>query len=146
MTGGRLLTLLGSIGLAGGSIMPWAQMNAAVFGISVNRSMMGVEGDGAISGIIGVILLLVALLYKGSSGKTYSVATSLLAFVAGTVVVNTLVHLTAALNQVTGTAVSASVGSGIYVSLLGALLAVVGGFVKVPGDPAPKEPASTTNA
>ena len=143
MNRAQQVTLIGAFGLVIGALLPWVSMSSPL--LSVSMEFKGYEGDGILSGGIGVIVLLIALLYKGKPGKMYSWPLSLIAILAGIIVINVFGNMQEAISEVT-TDINASLGPGIYLSLLGALLAVVGGFIKLPEEPQPEtttaEPAS----
>jgi hypothetical protein len=127
---GQQVILIGAICLIVGTLLPWASV-ASVLGITISKA--GYEGDGLISGGIGVLLLLSALLSKGKPGKMYSPAASVFALVAGVVAILDIINVSQVITRTSAdSTVIASVGSGLYVTLLGALLGFVGGLVQVP--------------
>jgi hypothetical protein len=128
MSSARVMTLLGSIGLIGGALMPWVSANS-IFG---SMSKSGIEGDGMFTAGIGVILLLIALLAKGKPGKIYSWAVSVFGLFAFFLLVYTYTNVSAAVSSNASEMLIASVGTGLYVSFLGAVLAFIGGLIRVP--------------
>lgn len=145
MNSARVLTLLGSIGLVGGALLPWVSANS-IFG---SMSKVGIEGDGMFTAGIGVILLLTALLAKGKPGKIYSWAVSIFWLIAFFLLVYTYTNVSAAVSNEASGMLIASVGTGLYVSFLGAILAFIGGLIRIPAIPpaisAQSGPQSPTN-
>ena len=133
MNSARIMTLLGSIGLIGGALMPWISASS-MFGA---LSKTGIEGDGIMTAGLGVILLLNALISKGKPGKMYSWAGSVLGIIALVLLFYISNNVNAALSGIDSGVMIASVGAGIYVSFLGAILAIIGGFIKIPALPPP---------
>jgi len=132
----QVLTLAGGICLLIGAMLPWATVTSDFLGLS--RSITGVEGDGILSAIGGVILLLIGIIAKGSAGKTYSPFGIIVSILCGLLLVLKIANL-AALPATQG--VSYSLGAGLtLISPLGILLAVLGSASKVP---AASEPVPT---
>jgi hypothetical protein len=132
MNNGRVLTLLGALGLIVGAFLPWASMNS-IFG-SFSRS--GIEGDGIFSAGIGFILLLVALFAKGKAGKIYSWVVSFLALLALALILYVFNNVKDAVATAAQT-FAASIESGIYISILGSVFGFIGGLLRVPETPPP---------
>ena len=128
MNRGRILTLVGAIGLIIGALLPWI-VAEAVFGGSL--STKGIEGDGQITAGIGVIVLVIAAVSKGKPSKLYSIAGSILAGLAAIVLIVDFSHLNKVVFD-TPFGVSAKLGSGLYLSIVAALVALVGGVQRVP--------------
>ncbi|HEX7620463.1 MAG TPA: hypothetical protein VF359_04620 [Anaerolineales bacterium] len=145
MNSARVMTLLGSIGLIVGALMPWVSANS-MFG---KLSKTGIEGDGIITAGIGVILLLTALLAKGKPGNIYSWAASLFGIIAICLLYYDYSNVSAAVSGIESDLMIASIGSGLYVSFLGALLAIIGDIIKIPAlpptYPLPSDPQSPTS-
>jgi hypothetical protein len=131
MNRARVITLLGSIGLIGGALLPWVSTNS-IFG---SMSKVGIEDDGMFTAGIGVILLLTALLAKGKPGKIYSWVVSVFGLIAFFLLVYTYTNVSAAVSSNASEMLIASVGSGLYVSFLGAILAFIGGLLRIPAIP-----------
>lgn len=132
MNRGQQLTLWGGICLVVGALLPWANLTSAFLGMSVSKA--GYEGDGLITGAIGLLLLISAILAKGKSGKTYSIAATIFAVIAGLILISDLTGINRLVSNAES-GVMASAGVGIYVSIIGAVLAVIGGLQKVPSLP-----------
>lgn len=123
----RLMFGLGALGLLMGALLPWAIITAPFVG---TLSIEGYQGDGIISGSIGFILLLVALMIKGKPGKTYSIVGALLGLTAALVVIPKLSSIGSVISESEFGA--GSIGSGIVVSIAGSLLVIIGGLQKSP--------------
>lgn len=119
----RNMFLIGSMLLIIGALLPWAKMTTA-FG---TMSLAGYEGDGIISGGIGVLLLIGGLLSKGKLNKPYSIAGAIFGCIAGLVVIPKIFSIGSFTSDIAYT----SAGAGIYVSILGVILVIVGGLKKV---------------
>jgi len=125
MNRGQQLTLWGGICLVVGALLPWANLTSAFFFVS--DSLAGYEGDGLFTGASGLILLINALTTKGKLGKAYSIAATIFAVIVGLILINDLTGInTVVSNAESG--VIASVGVGIYISIIGAVLAAIGGL------------------
>lgn len=124
---GRLLVGLGGLVLIIGAMLPWATLTAPFVG---TVSIAGYQGDGLISGGAGLLLLLIAAFSKGKSGGFYSIIASIIGIIAGIIVFPKLLTI--------GSVVAdfeigiASIGPGIYSSLIGSIIAVIGGLLRVP--------------
>ncbi len=138
---GQQLTLLGAVGLVLGALLPWVKATTVLGSIS----KAGYEGDGLMTGAIGLILLIGALLNKGKAGKRYSVASSIFSvivlFIAGFDYLN-VASAVGDIQDVPGV-VDASVGAGLYLTLLAAFLVLVGGWQRVPGPAATASDAAS---
>ena len=130
---GKKLLLCGAIGLIIGAFLPWATITS-VFG---EISEAGIEGDGIFTVTGGVILLLIALSNKKSSGRYCAWPACVLGLLIGWLLINDYLGIKAADNDAS---IYTNVGNGMYLSLLGALLAIIGGFTKNP--PAKEEEAA----
>lgn len=130
MKRGQQVTLIGSIVLIIGAFLPWISV-ANLFGkagSAYEGIAVGWEGDGVLTGGIGLLLLLGTLVYKGSSEKKYAIIGVILAFLVGVIVFLDFLRI-AELQPESG--FFAATGVGLYLTLLGALLAAVGGWQKL---------------
>jgi len=84
---------------------------------------IGWEGDGFITGGIGLILLLVGIFWKGRIEKRYSIPGAILAALAMLVVIGDFKRI---LEIDPDAGFFAATDVGIYVTLMGALLALIG--------------------
>jgi len=85
---------------------------------------IGWEDNGFITGGIGLILLLVVIFWKGGIGKRYSIPGAILAALAALVVIGCFQRI---LEINPGAGFFATTDTGIYLTLIGALLALIGG-------------------
>lgn len=129
MDNAKNLVLFGGIGLMVGAALPWGTVTSAFGQISMN----GLEGDGMLSGGAGLVLLLVALTVKPKAGSMFSVLGGIVALFAGYISLNAILNVGSLADE---PGVIVQTGYGLYVSLIGALLATLGSFSKIPGEPA----------
>jgi hypothetical protein len=132
MNRGQQLTLFGGLGLVIGALLPWAKIASPLLGMTVNKS--GYEGDGLFTGGLGLLLFISAMVSKGKPGKTYSIVGALLSIIAGIALIVDLTGVNTAVADI-GEGIIASVGIGIYVSIIGAILAIIGGLQKITSAP-----------
>jgi len=137
MNRGQQLSLLGGIALVVGALLPWATINSPLLGLSVSKA--GYEGDGMLTGAIGLLFLIGSVVSKGKPGKHYSVVTAILAVIAGLILMFDFSNVSGMVSNA-GEGLLASMGPGIYVSIIGAVLAVVGGLQKLPEIQQPTQP------
>jgi hypothetical protein len=126
-TTGRTMVQLGALGLVIGALLPWAHITAAFVG---KVSKAGYEGDGAFTGGIGLLILIGALVSKGKVGKPYSVASAVFSVIAGLILLVDLAQVGSIGADLEFAVVQT--GVGIYLSLVGAFLAFLGGLRRVP--------------
>jgi len=132
----RKQLLIGAIVILVGSIMPWGRVTTVFGTMTIN----GTEGDGVITIVLGGILLLVALAHKGTPGKLYSVAGVVLALIALYVSGATMLRMGGAAAGIDSEYASAGVGSGVFVTIVGSILAAIGSSKKI-ADAAPEQDA-----
>lgn len=121
----RVMVLVGSLLLIVGALLPWGQMGML--------SLTGISGDGIFSFGLGVILLIGAIAVKEKPGKMYSIWLAILGLLASSL----MCMKTYNMMQVAVVGQSASmieIGAGIWVSLLGAGLCLLGGLLQSPGE------------
>jgi hypothetical protein len=92
---------------------------------------IGWEGDGFITGGIGLILLLVGLFWRGRIEKRYSIPGAVLAVLAVLVVIADFYRI---LEIGPEAGFFAATDVGIYVTLIGALLGSAGALYRTPID------------
>jgi len=136
MSKGRRLVLLGAAGLIIGALTAWSEVKSIFGTITVS----GFDGDGKLTGGLGVILLLVVFLAKGKPGKYYSVVGSILALIAGVIAVTAMINISVIASD--SDSVIVSLGAGLYSTALGAIIAFVGGLIREPPEPI-SEPAQS---
>jgi len=121
----RIIVLAGALLLLLGARLPWMS-SPVLFGVDnpVSRALeIGWEDNGFITGGIGVLLLLPVLFMKGKMGQRYTVPGAFLAGLAIFVVAGCFKRVLD-INPAEGFFAGTDVG--IYVTLLGALLALLG--------------------
>ena len=129
----RLLVLLGGLILILGSRLPWMSV-PVLFGVegpAFEAIEIGWEDNGFITGGIGLILLLVGIFWRGRIGKRYSIPGAVLAALTVLVVIGCFYRI---LEIGPGAGFLAATDVGIYVTLIGALLALVGALYRTPRD------------
>ena len=121
----RILVLIGSALVIAGAFLPWGYIHTLFGSVAVS----GMEGDGMLFAGLGAIVLLIGIFHEGRPGKRYSgwaVALSLLVAVLSMAAIGRLASVTS-----DSEFVSAGTGPGLYVCLLGAVLASIGGVIKL---------------
>ena len=127
----RMLVLIGGLILILGSRLPWMSI-PVLFGVegpTFETIEIGWEGDGFITGGIGLILLLVGIFWRGRIEKRYSIPGAILAALAVLVVFGDFYRI---LEIGPDAGFFAATDVGIYVTLIGALLALVGALYRTP--------------
>src|SRR5512147_2589081 len=127
----RLLVLIGGLILILGSRLPWMSV-PVLFGVegpTFEAIEIGWEDNGFITAGIGLILLLVAIFWRGRIGKRYSIPGTILAALAVLVIIGCFYRI---LDIDPSAGFLAATDVGIYVTLIGALLALVGAFYRTP--------------
>src|SRR4030067_2183837 len=118
----RLLILTGGLILILGSRLPWMSV-PVLFGVegpTFEAIEIGWEDNGFTTAGIGLILLLVAMFWRGMIGKRYSIPGAILATLAIFVVIGCFYRI---LEIDPSAGFLAATDVGIYVTLIGALLA-----------------------
>jgi hypothetical protein len=98
-----------------------------VEGPTMEAIEIGWEGDGLITGGIGLILLLIGIFWKGRNEKRYSIPGAILAALAILVVIGDFYRILE-IDPDAGFFVATDVG--IYVTLIGALMAITGALIR----------------
>lgn len=118
----KWITAFGSIMVILGSALPWATVEIFLLG---QQAVSGLQGDGVITLLLGIVVLILALAAQAESGKTPPIVASLLALVAGVIGLIDLTNVERASQGILG---SVSIGVGLYLVVIGAFVAVVGGL------------------
>jgi hypothetical protein len=124
-----MLVLIGGLILILGSRLPWMSV-PVLFGVegpTFESIEIGWEDNGYIAGGIGLILLLLGIFWRGRIGKRYSIPGAILAALAALVVIGCFYRI---LEISPGAGFLAATDIGIYVTLIGALLALVGALYR----------------
>jgi hypothetical protein len=119
----RMFVLIGAIALIVGALMPWATVNSGI----INLSKAGYEGDGLFTGIAGLIMMIIALVVVGKPGKVYSVAAIILSLLGVLVLFMDIPSLSTSTSTV-----RIQIGVGVPVTVVGVILAFLGGCMRVP--------------
>ena len=141
MNKGRILVLVGSLLLIVGGFLPWISV-PNLFGLSgpsYEGIEVGWEGDGFITAGIGLILLFSELLFGGESRRWFTLTRVVLATLAASVV---FLDFRRILELAPEAGFYAATDIGIYMTLVGALLALIGCLWR--RVPAPTQQGATT--
>jgi hypothetical protein len=120
---GPILGLVGGGLVLLGSFMPWATI-ASGFG---SAGVAGTEGDGKITLFLALLLVILGVLSL-TSGRRLAVLQVLISVLAGIIAVIDLSNVSGRVADISSSFVHASVGTGLYLVLAGAIAAAVGGF------------------
>ena len=124
----RILVLIGGLILILGSRIPWMSV-PVLFGVEgpAHESIeIGWEDNGFITGGIGLILLLGGIFWRGRNGTRYSIPGAILASISVLVVIGCFQRV---LEIDPSAGFFAATKIGIYITLIGALLALVGAIM-----------------
>lgn len=128
----RKLVVCGSVGIVVGAFLPWAEWGRPSIGSSVH--ILGLAGDGVASGIIGLLLLGMALTKRAKPCSHYSIIGTFLASCAGAIALDAILSTSTTIHEVLAESsydIAASVGIGLFVTLGGAVLALGGTLLPV---------------
>ena len=120
---GPILGLVGGGLLLLGSFMPWASIASGFGSIGV----AGTEGDGKITLFLGLGIVVFGVVSL-TSGRRLAVLQVLVSLAAGVVAGIDMGNMSSKIAAVNTGFVHASVGTGLYLVLAGAIVAAVGGF------------------
>jgi len=121
----KILVQIGALGLLAGMLLPWGEMPGKWGAIMDN---WGYEGDGFITGGLGMVALLVTIFSKDLPGKSYSIGAGILGLLAFLVVYPVFGRIEEIAQQ---TGLPGSPGAGLFISVAGAFLVILGGFSRV---------------
>lgn len=122
-TGGpAILAWIGGGLLIFGSVMPWATISAGI--LSVSKA--GTDGDGKITLVLGLLILAAGAMLWGQQprGRTLAVTLGVIALGLGVLEYQNVAGVIAKLD----TGISGSVGTGLWLVLVGAVLSAASGF------------------
>jgi hypothetical protein len=127
----RILVLTGGLVLIIGSRLPWISM-PVLFGVGgpVSEALeIGWEDNGFVTGTVGLALILLGSLLKGRVGEPYAISGVILATLAGFTVLGCFKRI---LDIGPSAGFFAATDIGLYVTLVGVILALVGALGRVP--------------
>ncbi len=124
----RQLALFGGVILIFSLFMPWVAHTDPTLGL--DNTINGYSTDGAFGGLFGLFIILTAMVVKGAPERRYSYLIVFFAVVAFYLTFRTITSAGQVLRQTGDTINSLKIGP--FLSMLGALLAFVGGIMKVP--------------
>ena len=130
---GRLFILIGAFMIMAAAFLPWIAASVLFEdapGVEEGIAI-GWEGDGYLTGAVGLILLVGSLSSKGSPGKRYSLAGSILGFLVCLVILSDVLAIVRIAPEA---GVLASTGVGLYLTFIGGVLAIIGGLHFTPMD------------
>ncbi|HSG25569.1 MAG TPA: hypothetical protein VLA32_05565 [Anaerolineales bacterium] len=113
------MVIFGGLGLVVGALLPWGTTTAGYSQLSI----LGFEGDGVISGAIGLVLALVGLVKKPNPDKSFFPLGGILVLFAGFIVIKTMFNIGSIGNDAFGIA---QIGSGLYVSVVSVFIGLFG--------------------
>jgi len=122
---GKTLSMIAAVGLMLSAALPVATITS-IFG---SQSLYGFQGDGLISGAIGLIVLLISLNRKATQQKPFFVVGAILSGLALIILVPKIGAFSNIIAE-TGTGVSGSIGLGLPLGILAAILGIIGGLYK----------------
>lgn len=117
---GRWMVIIGAALLMIGAALPWLTVSTPVIGTLPSAWLWG---DGAYSWGIGFPMLMAAALSRDKPGKTYPILGIVLGVIALLIIVSKLTVIESALIHFEGIE---SIGLGLYLSAVGALLVLLG--------------------
>jgi hypothetical protein len=145
MSTARLTCLLGGIGLIVGAFLPWANARGEFLLFQRSETVYGHQGDGVITGGLGLLIVVICLLHTGTAHRSYSLLISVVALVAGAVILMDMAHIASEIKRQSNSFVTATMGAGLYVTLISAVLACVGGIIPVKPMVVVQIPGATTD-
>jgi hypothetical protein len=136
---GPMFVLLGGGGLVVGAIMPWVTATAPFVG---SVSFAGTKGDGVLTLMGGALIALLGLVMFGNPSRGGAVVVLLVAIAGGGVCLYDMSNVSNAIAEAENldVGVTAEVGSGLYVSVVAAIVAVIGALTVLNHTPARRNP------
>jgi hypothetical protein len=112
-----------------GAFLPWVTVTAPFIG-TVSRNGIG-TGDGVITLFLGLIVAALGftLVSRRTVSRWKSILIIVVSGIAAAASVYDLVDVSNAAGDLEGGAVAASAGTGLYLTTLGAFLAIIGGVM-----------------
>jgi hypothetical protein len=123
----KVLVLAGAVALAVGSFLPWVKASAGPFTATTN----GTDGDGVLTLILaGLVVLLFALV---KPRRVAAILTTVLGVVAAGIAFYDTGNISSKAHALASSSsgVSASVGVGVILAAVAAVVVVIGGIVGI---------------
>ena len=131
MNKNQLIMVIGALILIIAAFLPWINVSALygnVPGIDEGIAA-GWEGDGFITGGIGLILLVSAFMIKGNPGKRYSITGAIFGLLTCSVILSDFLAI---IRIGPEAGILASTCIGLYLTFAGGLLAIFSGLQMIP--------------
>ena len=142
MPAGAWLAIAGGAVLTVGSLLPWVSATTAIGGIQRNGFQLGanqsVTVDGPLCLLLGILTAVIGVTSPSRARMPWFLQRSSIVtgVVAGVLLAIEWPGIHNLVDQIVADGAGASVGYGYWVCAVGAVLAVVGGFVlRTPGEP-----------
>jgi Protein of unknown function (DUF2510) len=122
----RVLLFGGAAGLAIGALLPWVKAEAGIFSATKN----GIEGDGVLTLLLAIAIALVCWLARRP--RRAAVVAIVLAGLAAAIGIYDMVDITNKANDLassTAIHVSATIGVGLWLTVLAAVAVIIGAFI-----------------
>jgi hypothetical protein len=130
---GGTVVLIGALLAIVGSILPWARVEGNI----VSLSKSGTQGDGALTMIAGIIILVMGALMLVLESYGIAVILSVLGGLGcAAVAVIDLVDLSARISGISNDYLTVKAGEGIYMVLVAGIIVVIGAAIDRIGAPA----------
>jgi len=128
----QFFLFLGGIGLLIAAFLPWSIHSSPLGDYAIN---WGYEDNGIITGGIGLLFIIGLIVRKGKPGKSDFVAGSILAILAGALLLYNIADVIYSATNYTESGATTDFGSGLCLSVIGAMFIFFGGTLKVPNLP-----------
>lgn len=122
----RIVLLSGGVLMMVGAFFPWGKIDTLLHDVS----LLGIRGVGILTLSIGAVIAVLALLGKAQSGQRASITGAVLGVIGGAIALFAFTRPLIAMPQALPDALLAA-GIGLYITLAGAVLAVIGGVRKL---------------
>lgn len=134
----RIFILIGGLVLILGSRLPWVSFPVlyGLDGPAYEALEIGWEGGGFFTGGLGLVLLLIGIFWKGRKGKIYSIPAMILAGLALLYIFGSLYRV---IEMHPEEGFFRATDIGLYLTLFGGLLGLVGAVWRTPDTQEPKE-------
>src|SRR5262245_52527187 len=109
-----------------GSFMPWASVTS-IFG---TISIAGTQGDGKITLVLGLIIVVLAILELSGTAGGIRWVTLIFGFLAAGAGVLDMTNVSSRLGEAASDVVQPAVGVGLYAVVAGGVAVIAGGFLK----------------